>query len=54
MDNHGSPQFTPSGDFGYMGSNPEGYISYPGSYDMITSTLASPTNSFDRILNQLW
>lgn len=38
MDNHGSPHFTPSGDsFGYMGSNTEGYISYPNSYDMITS-----------------
>ncbi|CAE6528959.1 unnamed protein product [Rhizoctonia solani] len=38
MDNHGSPHFTPSDNsFGYMGSNPEGYISYPNSYDMITS-----------------
>ncbi|CAE6345016.1 unnamed protein product [Rhizoctonia solani] len=38
MDSHGGPQFSASGDsFGYMGSNPEGYISYPGSYDMINS-----------------
>ncbi|KAH7334330.1 hypothetical protein B0J17DRAFT_720740 [Rhizoctonia solani] len=38
MDNHGSPHFTPSDNsFGYMGSNNEGYISYPNSYDMITS-----------------
>ncbi|CAE7155764.1 unnamed protein product [Rhizoctonia solani] len=38
MDNHGSPHFTPSDNsFSYMGSNPEGYISYPNSYDMINS-----------------
>ncbi|EUC64018.1 helix loop helix DNA-binding domain protein [Rhizoctonia solani AG-3 Rhs1AP] len=38
MDSHGSPHFTPSDNsFSYMGSNPEGYISYPNSYDMITS-----------------
>ncbi|CAE6381068.1 unnamed protein product [Rhizoctonia solani] len=35
---HGSPHFTPSDNsFSYMGPNPEGYISYPNSYDMITS-----------------
>ncbi|KAJ1301668.1 hypothetical protein OPQ81_008906 [Rhizoctonia solani] len=38
MDNHGSPHFTPSDNsFSYMGSNAEGYITYPNSYDMITS-----------------
>lgn len=38
MDTQGSPHFTPSDySFNNMGSNPEGYISYPGQYDMITS-----------------
>lgn len=37
MDNNGSPNFTPS-DYTFMGGpNPENYISYPNSYDMITS-----------------
>lgn len=42
MDNNGSPNFTPS-DYTFMGGpNPENYISYPNSYDMITSMLSSP------------
>ncbi|KAG9125542.1 hypothetical protein FRC07_007194 [Ceratobasidium sp. 392] len=36
METNGSPQFTPS-DYPFMGSNNEGYMSYPNSYDMITS-----------------
>ncbi|KAG8740862.1 hypothetical protein FRC10_003817 [Ceratobasidium sp. 414] len=41
METNGSPQFTPS-DYPFMGSNNEGYMSYPNSYDMITSMLSSP------------
>jgi hypothetical protein len=40
MENNGSPHFTP--DYPFMGSNAEGYISYPNSYDMINSMLSSP------------
>ncbi|KAB5592179.1 hypothetical protein CTheo_4387 [Ceratobasidium theobromae] len=38
MDTSGSPHFTPSDyTFGSMGPNPEGYIPYSNSYDMISS-----------------